>query len=129
MTPNNGAAGNSRCPCQLRLILWNLFVIIPFNPALRDSAAVPELWTLGHMTAKQRYWWIAVVVVFIFCPIYAIALSPYSWGMLSCLVSSPVLLISGIILVVRHKTFLGLIPIIFALCFAFSFFVIPTTYH
>jgi heme-degrading monooxygenase HmoA len=24
-----------------------LFVIIAFNPALRDSAAVPELWTLG----------------------------------------------------------------------------------
>jgi hypothetical protein len=35
------------CPCQLRLILWDLSVIIPFNPALRDSAAVPELWTLG----------------------------------------------------------------------------------
>jgi hypothetical protein len=80
------------------------------------------------MTAKQRYSWDAVVIAFIFWPVFAVALYPYSWGMLSCLVASPVLLASGIILIVRHRTLLGLIPIIFALCFLFLLWALPAGY-
>jgi hypothetical protein len=38
------AAGNSRCPCQLRLIYE--ICLSSFHSTSR-SAAVPELWTLG----------------------------------------------------------------------------------
>jgi hypothetical protein len=78
------------------------------------------------MTAKQKIFWNAVVIVFTFCPIYASALYPHTWGPAFCLVSIPVLLVSGVTLVFYHKTFLGLIPIIFALCYMF---MVPHTYH
>jgi hypothetical protein len=81
------------------------------------------------MTAKQRYWWVAVVIAFIFCPIFAIVLYGDSWGVLPFLVSSPVLLVSGFILIVRHGTFLGVIPIIFAFGFLFLSWVLSQGYH
>jgi hypothetical protein len=81
------------------------------------------------MTAKQRYSWDAVVIALVFCPIFALVFSPYRWGLIGCLVSSPLLLVGGFILVVRHKTFLGLVPIIFALCFLFLLWAIPASYH
>jgi hypothetical protein len=75
-----------------------------------------------HMTAKQRYWWEAVVVMSVFCPIFSLILFPGNictfWV---CFVSFLGLLVSGVVLLFRHKTFLGLIPLIFALC-EFLFF-------
>jgi prepilin-type processing-associated H-X9-DG protein/prepilin-type N-terminal cleavage/methylation domain-containing protein len=52
MTPNNGAAGNSRCPCQLRLIYE---ICLSSLHSTSRSAAVPELWTLGvNMCTTQQ---------------------------------------------------------------------------
>ena len=93
------------------------------------SAVRCLLGILAHMTAKQRYCWDAVVVAFVFWPIYAVALSPYFLGVLSCLFSSLVLIFSGVVLVFRHRTFLGLIPIVFAVIFFLMFLSIPQTYH
>ena len=41
------AAGNSRCPCQLRLIYE---ICLSLFHSTSRSAAVPELWTLGQTT-------------------------------------------------------------------------------
>jgi hypothetical protein len=50
-SPNKGAAGNSRCPFQLRLIYE--FVRHTFISTSR-SAAVPELWTLDHFARRMK---------------------------------------------------------------------------
>jgi hypothetical protein len=44
------AAGNSRCPCQLRLIYEFVRHIFIFTSR---SAAVPELWTLGRFSTMK----------------------------------------------------------------------------
>src|SRR5208283_3538938 len=52
MMPNKGAAGNSRCPFQLRLIyeiVRHTFI------SVSRSAAVPELWTLDHYGRPTSY--------------------------------------------------------------------------
>ena len=61
------AAGNSRCPCQLRLIYE--FVRHTFISTSR-SAAVPELWTLGVMRTpldKMKKADRALIFALIFC--------------------------------------------------------------
>jgi hypothetical protein len=49
--PNKGAAGNSRCPCQLRLIYE--ICLSSFHSTSR-SAAVPELGSLGGANMFNR---------------------------------------------------------------------------
>ena len=69
--PNKCAAGNSRCPCQFRLIYE--ICLSSFHSTSR-SAAVPELWTLGalaiamsdHPKIRSAVVGIATVLLFLF---------------------------------------------------------------
>jgi hypothetical protein len=72
------------------------------------------------MTAKQRYFWEAVVILSVFYPVYALCLHPRGdYAIIPCLVGSLGFLAFGVILIFRHRTFYGLLPLIIAI-FLFS---------
>jgi len=73
----------------------------------------------------------SVVFVSVFYPIYLfVGIFPRSacafWG---CIGSFLGLLVSGVILLFRHRTFLGLIPIILAVCLFLGSFAILESQH
>jgi hypothetical protein len=85
------------------------------------------------MTSKQRHWWQAVVILLGFYPVFAFLVigewhrhSHYvfpglGYVLLGGIVSFLGLLFSGVILIFRHRTWWGLIALVFALCAFFVF--------
>ena len=94
------------------------------------------------MNSKQNHWWQPVIILLESYPVLAsfviigwernseYALPGFVYVWLGGLVSFLGLLVSGVILIFRHRTRWGLIALAFALYAFFFFFVaIPSTRH
>jgi hypothetical protein len=75
------------------------------------------------MTAKQRYQWEAIIIFFALYPtlLCFFQLPRVVFAFVGCFVSFLVLLICGLILIFRHKTGYGLIPLTISFCQLFGF--------
>jgi hypothetical protein len=76
------------------------------------------------------YFWQATVVLSVFYPIYALCLFPRNvFALFGSLLAFFGLLVSGVILLFRHRTFLALIPLIFAVFLGFILWAISQSHH